>query len=167
MAGIKPKRYCSDLVNLASALSVPLKQTPDAPTLADLGVALASGYFAFIGPKACQPKHVMAAVAIGDVISTEGTKVNGLLNKAFGNACAGDDLQALVEGILQLQASCSSRLNSITALLCRANIRSMSKVFPVLKAWPFGPALFCFALGVALVWVPLDRSGMIVKVRRQ
>ena len=52
MAGIQAKGVASgDLVNLASALSVPLVQTPDAPTLADLGVAYnADGYFAFIGP---------------------------------------------------------------------------------------------------------------------
>ena len=39
MAGIQSKGVAAgDLVNLASALSVPLKQTPDAPTMADLGV---------------------------------------------------------------------------------------------------------------------------------
>lgn len=45
----------------------------------------------------------------------------------------------------------------------------MSKVFPVLKAHGLLALLcFVFALGVALVWVPLDSaSGMIVKVRRQ
>ncbi len=45
----------------------------------------------------------------------------------------------------------------------------MSKVFPILKAHG-ALAFLClvFALGVALVWVPLDSaSGMIVKVRRQ
>ena len=45
----------------------------------------------------------------------------------------------------------------------------MSKVFPILKAH-CALAFIClvFALGVALVWVPLDSaSGMIVKVRRQ
>ena len=45
----------------------------------------------------------------------------------------------------------------------------MSKVFLVLKAHGLLALLcFVFALGVALVWVPLDSaSGMIVKVRRQ
>ena len=45
----------------------------------------------------------------------------------------------------------------------------MSKVFPILKAH-CALAFLClvFALGVALVWVPLDSaSGMIIKVRRQ
>lgn len=45
----------------------------------------------------------------------------------------------------------------------------MSKVFPILKAH-CALAFLClvFALGVALVWVPLDSaSGMVVKVRRQ
>jgi tripartite-type tricarboxylate transporter receptor subunit TctC len=102
MAGIQGKGVAAgDLVNLASGLSVPLKQTPDAPTLADLGVAFNSdGYFAFIGPKGmpAEARDAIAA-AISDAISTEGTKVNGLLKKAFGGptVIAGDDLQALVE----------------------------------------------------------------------
>ena len=59
------------------------------------------GYFAFIGPKGMPTEARDAiAAAIGDAISTEGTKVNGLLKKAFGGPTiiAGDDLQALVEG---------------------------------------------------------------------
>ena len=86
-----------------------MKQTPDAPTLADLGVAFNSdGYFAFIGPKGMPAEARDAiAVAIGDVISTEGTKVNGLLNKAFA---AQQLLQAMIfrrwlRAILQPQAS--------------------------------------------------------------
>ena len=42
MAGIQAKGVASgDLVNLASALSTPLQQTPDAPTIGDLGVPFA------------------------------------------------------------------------------------------------------------------------------
>jgi tripartite-type tricarboxylate transporter receptor subunit TctC len=102
MAGVQTKGVASgDLVNLASALSVPLEQTPDAPTLADLGVAYnADGYFVFIGPAGMptEARDALAA-AIGEVISTEGTKSNGLLNKAFGGPTiiAGDTLQAMAE----------------------------------------------------------------------
>ena len=96
-AGARCRRSCKP----ASALSVPLKQTPYAPTLADLGVAFNLMVFWFYRPKGmpAEARDAIAA-AIGDVISTEGTKVNGLLNKAFGGPTiiAGDDLQALVEG---------------------------------------------------------------------
>ena len=58
------------------------------------------GYFAFIGPKGmpAEARDAIAA-AISDAISTEGTKVNGLLNKAFGGptVIAGEELQALIE----------------------------------------------------------------------
>ena len=102
MAGIQAKGVASgDLVNLASGLSTRLKQTPDAPTLADLGVQYNSdGYFVVFGPKGMpvEARDAIAA-AIGDAVSTEGTKVNGLLNKAFGGPTiiAGDELQSLVE----------------------------------------------------------------------
>ena len=100
MAGIQAKGVASgDLVNLASALSKPLEQTPDAPTMADLGVEFnADGYFAFIGP-ADMPTEARDALAaaIADTISSEGTKSNALLNKAFGGPTiiAGDAFQAL------------------------------------------------------------------------
>jgi tripartite-type tricarboxylate transporter receptor subunit TctC len=102
MAGIQTKGVAAgDLVNLASALSVPLKQSPDAPTLADLGVPFhADGYFIFIGPDdmPTQARDALAA-AIGDVASTQGTKSNAMITKAFGGASviAGDAAQALIE----------------------------------------------------------------------
>jgi tripartite-type tricarboxylate transporter receptor subunit TctC len=100
MAGIQAKGVAAgELTNLASALSSPLVQTPDAPTMADLGVEFtADGYFAFIGP-AGMPAETRDAIAaaISDAVSTEGTKSNGMITKAFGGptVIAGDDLQAL------------------------------------------------------------------------
>ncbi|HBN30919.1 MAG TPA: tripartite tricarboxylate transporter substrate-binding protein, partial [Rhodobacteraceae bacterium] len=77
MAGIQGKGVAAgDLVNLASALSVPLKQTPDAPTLGDLGVPYnADGYFVFVGPAGMpdDARNALAA-AIADVVSDESTK---------------------------------------------------------------------------------------------
>ncbi len=102
MAGIQGKGVAAgDLVNLASALSEPLKQTPDAPTFADLGVPFsADGYFLIIGPGGMptEARDALAA-AVGEVVSTEGTKSNGMISKAFGGAAviAGDDAQALVQ----------------------------------------------------------------------
>jgi tripartite-type tricarboxylate transporter receptor subunit TctC len=87
MAGIQGKGVAAgDLVNLASALSVPLKQTPDAPTLGDLGVPYnADGYFVFVGPAGMpdDARNALAA-AIADVVSDESTKAGGLIKKAFG-----------------------------------------------------------------------------------
>jgi tripartite-type tricarboxylate transporter receptor subunit TctC len=101
MAGIQAAGVASgDLVNLGSALSVPLNQTPDAPTLADLGVPFhADGYFTFVAP-AGLPEDVQAALisAITTAISTEGSQSNALINRAFGGPTiiTGDDLGALV-----------------------------------------------------------------------
>ncbi len=102
MAGIQRKGVAAgDLVNLASALSTPLVQTPDAPTFADLGVAFNSdGYFLIIGPGGMPTEARDAlAKAIGEVISTDGTKSNELISKAFGGAAviARADAQALIE----------------------------------------------------------------------
>lgn len=101
MAGIQAKGVAAgDLVNLASALSVPLAQTPDAPTMADLGVAFNSdGYFVLIGPAGmpAEARNTIAA-AIGEAVSTNGMKSNGMISKAFGGPTliAGDELQQLL-----------------------------------------------------------------------
>ncbi len=101
MAGIQGKGVAAgDLVNLASAMSEPLKQTPDAPVMADLGVPFnADGAFVFIGP-AGMPQDARDALsaAIADVVSTEGMKSNAMISKAFGAPLivAGDDLQNLL-----------------------------------------------------------------------
>lgn len=102
MAGIQGKGVAAgDLVNLASAMSAPLKQTPDAPTMADLGVPYnADGHFLIIGPGGMptEARDALAA-AISEVVSTEGMKSNAMISKAFGGASviAGDAAQALVE----------------------------------------------------------------------
>lgn len=99
MAGIQGKGVAAgDLVNLASALSDPLKQTPEAPTFADLGVDFnADGQFVFIAP-AGLPTEVRDAMAtaISDIISSPDTGAGGLIAKVFGGPfiVAGDDLQA-------------------------------------------------------------------------
>ncbi|MEM8591357.1 MAG: tripartite tricarboxylate transporter substrate-binding protein [Pseudomonadota bacterium] len=101
MAGIQRKGVASgDLVNLASALSTPLEQTPDAPTMADLGVDfVADGYFLFVGP-ADMPEEARAALAsaIDGVVSDESTKAGELIKNAFGGSAVitGDDLDNLI-----------------------------------------------------------------------
>lgn len=101
MAGIQAKGVASgDLVNLASALSGALEQTPDAPTMADLGVPYnADGYFVFAGP-AGMPEDARTALAeaIGAVAGDETTKAGGMIKKAFGGASLiqGADLDRLL-----------------------------------------------------------------------
>lgn len=102
MAGIQAKGVAAgDLVNLASALSQPLVQTPDAPTFADLGVSYnADGYFVFVAP-AGLPDDARQALtqAIIGVVTDENTKAAGLLKKAFGGAVtiSGAELDALMQ----------------------------------------------------------------------
>lgn len=101
MAGIQAKGVAAgDLVNLASSLSKPLVQTPDAPTFADLGMKYdTDGYFMFVAP-AGVPDEARAAMAdaITSVVSDTDTKVGGMIKKAFGGAVtmSGDELSAFV-----------------------------------------------------------------------
>ena len=87
MAGIQSKGVASgDLVNLASGLSKPLNQTPDAPTLADLGVPFnADGYFVFVAPAGLDPE-ARKAIASAIAQSTKNGKASGMINGAFGGA---------------------------------------------------------------------------------
>tara|TARA_R110002126_G_scaffold291640_1_gene454690 strand:- start:22958 stop:23911 length:954 start_codon:yes stop_codon:yes gene_type:complete len=102
MAGIQAKGVAAgDLVNLASGLSEPLNQTPDAPTLADLGVAFnADGQFVFVGP-AGMPEDARTALidAIAGVVTDDTTKAGGYIKKAFGSAVviSGSDLDAMLQ----------------------------------------------------------------------
>jgi tripartite-type tricarboxylate transporter receptor subunit TctC len=99
MAGIQGKGVAAgDLVNLASALEAPLKQTPEAPTMADLGVNFtADGYFVFVAP-AGLPDAAREALsnALAEASNTGGA--GAMISKAFGGAqnIMGEDLDALL-----------------------------------------------------------------------
>ncbi|MEM6462226.1 MAG: tripartite tricarboxylate transporter substrate-binding protein [Pseudomonadota bacterium] len=101
MAGIQAKGVeAGDLVNLASALSEPLVQTPDAPTLADLGVEFNSdGHFVFVAP-AGMPAEARDAIAaaIAEIVSDENSKAGGLIKNAFGGSSVvtGEELTVLL-----------------------------------------------------------------------
>ncbi len=102
MAGIQAKGVASgDLVNLASAMAVPLKQTPDAPLTSEFGVEYdANALFMFAGPGG-MPAEARDAIAkaIADVVSDENTKAGALIKRAFGGAqiVQGDELAASVQ----------------------------------------------------------------------
>ena len=88
-AGIQTKAVLAgDMVNLASGLKTPLKISPDAPTMADLGLEYdAGGHFLFVAPAGLSDDARTAlADAIASVASNPDTKAGGLLNKAFGGA---------------------------------------------------------------------------------
>ena len=101
MAGIQRKGVAKgDLVNLASALSTPLVQSPDAPMLDAFGVNyVADGQFVFVGPADMDPAAANAlSSAIADIVSDEDSKAGELLKKAFGGATTimGAELDALL-----------------------------------------------------------------------
>ena len=101
MAGIQAKGVAAgDLVNLASALSVPLEQSPDAPLLTEFGVDFnADGHFLFVGP-AGMPEDARDALAsaIAEIVSDPDTKAGGLIKNAFGGAAVitGGELENMI-----------------------------------------------------------------------
>lgn len=101
MAGIQRKGVdAGELVNLASGLSTPLIQTPDAPLLADLGVPYnADGYFVFVGPAGI-PDDARTALANALAAATETGKAGGMIKKAFGGNVniMGAELDTLLQG---------------------------------------------------------------------
>lgn len=101
VAGLQSKGVAAgDLVNLASALPEPLRQSPDAPLLSDLGVPFsADGQFVFVAPAglSVDARDTMAA-AIAEVVSTPDTRAGDLIAKALGGPViiAGDALQQML-----------------------------------------------------------------------
>lgn len=102
VAGIQAKAVAAgDMVNLASGLSVPLKQSPEAPLLKDLGVAYnADGYFLFIAPAGLpeEARRTLSA-AIAGIVNDPSTKAGGYIKKAFGEATTlqGGDLDRFLQ----------------------------------------------------------------------
>ena len=102
IAGAQSRRVASgDLVNLASALSVPLTQTPDAPLLRDRGLEFVTdGYFFFVAPGGLpdEARETIAA-AIADIVSDPTNPAGEAIATAFGGATVvmGPDLDAFMQ----------------------------------------------------------------------
>ena len=101
MAGIQAKGVAAgDLVNLASALTMPLVQTPDAPLIGERGVPFgADGYFLFAAPAGLDAEARTALTnAIIEIVQDDTTKAGGIIKKAFGGAAviSGADAEALL-----------------------------------------------------------------------
>ncbi|CUH76225.1 Tripartite tricarboxylate transporter family receptor [Tritonibacter multivorans] len=101
-AGIQAKAVAAgDMVELASARSEPLINSPEAPLLSEYGVNFVSELaFLFAGPKDMDPvARAAIASAIAEVATQEGGKANAFLTKGFGGAMiiAGEELEAVVQ----------------------------------------------------------------------
>ena len=100
MAGIQGKGVASgDLVNLASAMSKPLIQTPDAPVFADLGYSLMQMAILFLSLLlGWTRKHVMP-LPMPLRSQSRMAKASGMITKAFGGAAIneGAELDAMLQ----------------------------------------------------------------------
>ncbi|MEE4346178.1 MAG: tripartite tricarboxylate transporter substrate-binding protein [Paracoccaceae bacterium] len=100
VAGAQGKAVASgQLVNLASALSEPLKQTPEAPLISEYNVAFdADGYFLFVAP-AGLPEDARAALSTAIADATANGKAAGMIARAFGGHVniMGAELEALLQ----------------------------------------------------------------------
>ena len=100
-AGVQTKAVLAgDMVNLASAMTKRLNISPDAPTLAELGIDLnADGYFMFAAPAGLPAEARTAlATAIGDIVQDPTTQAHEILTKGFGGVTViqGAELEAVL-----------------------------------------------------------------------
>lgn len=100
-AGIQAKAVAAgDMIELASAKSGPLANSPDAPLLSDFGVAFSvDDFFMFAGPPGMDPEARDAiATAVSEVLQADGSKAADFIDKAFGGVqlITGQELEALI-----------------------------------------------------------------------
>lgn len=115
-AGIQAKAVAAgDMVELASARSEPLINSPDAPLLSDYGVEFVNEIsFLFAGPADMDPEAREAiATAIADIVTTEGGKANEFITKGFGGP-------VVISGA-ELETAVQKDFDSSGALLAAAN----------------------------------------------
>ena len=101
-AGIQAKAVAAgDMVELASARSEPLINSPQAPLLSEYGVEFVNETaFLFAGPPDMEPAARNAiAEAIGSIVTQEGGKANEFITKGFGGpvVISGAELEAVVQ----------------------------------------------------------------------
>ncbi len=100
-AGIQAKAVAAgDMVELASAKSVPLANTPDAPLLTEYGVSFSNDtMFMFAGPSGMDTEARDAiAGAIAEVLGKTDSKAGAFIAKAFGGVDlrSGDELSDMI-----------------------------------------------------------------------
>ena len=102
VAGLQTRAVeAGDMINLASAITKPLNQSPDAPLLSDRGLEFdAEGEFMFVAPGGLPDEARNAlADAIEAVITDPETKAGAMIARAFGGPVAikGDALTDRVQ----------------------------------------------------------------------
>lgn len=116
VAGLQTRAVADgSMVNLASALTGPLKQSPEAPLLSDRGLEFdAEGEFLFVAPAGLSEKARTAlADAIEAVITDTNTEAGAMIAKAFGGAVVyrggalAERIQQAFEGSDALMAAAS------------------------------------------------------------
>lgn len=100
-AGIQARAVAAgDMVELASAKTGSLAGTPDAPNLSEFGSKFPNDtMFMIAGPGGMDPAARDAiAAAIAEVVTADGSKAGGFINKAFGgiDLRTGDELDAFI-----------------------------------------------------------------------
>lgn len=101
-----------EMVNIATAIATPLRESPDAPSIVDLGSKYyLDGYFMFLAPGNMDPAaRVAIGAAIADVLNDPETDAAKLVTKGFGGptVITGAELDALMataveesQGLLQ------------------------------------------------------------------
>ena len=105
-----------EMVNVASAVSHKLADSPNAPLITDLGSKYSlDGYFMFIAPKGLAPDARTAiSNAIADVLNDPATQAHALVVKSFGGpavltgAALNDKLNTLMTESKDLLATASA-----------------------------------------------------------
>ncbi|MEX0283292.1 MAG: Bug family tripartite tricarboxylate transporter substrate binding protein [Paracoccaceae bacterium] len=100
-AGIQAKAVAAgEMVELASAKSVPLQNSPDAPLLSEYGVKFYNdAMFMLAGPKDMDPAAREAiTAAIQEIVNDPNSKANEFISRAFGGVVtiSGADLETMV-----------------------------------------------------------------------
>ncbi|MCA2012263.1 tripartite tricarboxylate transporter substrate-binding protein [Pararhodobacter sp. CCB-MM2] len=98
-----------EMVNVASGIPTPLVDSPDAPTIRDLGSNFyLDGYFMFVAPAGI-PDDARAALAgaIASVVQNPETEAGALITRSFGGASVltGADLDAYLQRAVEDSAA--------------------------------------------------------------
>ena len=105
-----------EMVNIASGIPAPLKDSPDAPLVSDLGSPFVlDGYFMFIAPGNLDPQARAAlGAAIGDVLNDPATEANALVTRGFGgpDVITGDALDAKMQQLKENAAQLLDKANA-------------------------------------------------------
>lgn len=104
-----------EIVNIATAIPTPLAESPDAPSISDLGSKFhLDGYFMFMAPKGI-PEEARAALsqAIADVVTDANSEAGALVQRSFGGPAVltGVELEAYIADGVQASSQLLEAVN--------------------------------------------------------